>query len=142
MKSNFNIEKANQDNEIKIETVTVADWNSIPHTFYKDISVKIITKEIIESGMVISFFQLYSGDFVALPVRFYKTAKHSATIDAVVKLNTIRIIWMNTALENDTPPPAMRIKVVTVSKRLKLKYRFLNFKNFKEICARFHLQVD
>lgn len=142
MKSIFNHEEADQDNEINIETVYIADWNALPHTFYKDIRVASISKEIIKSGMVISFFQLYSGDFVALPVRFYKTKKYSSTIDAVVKLNTIRVIWMNTALENDIPPPSMKIKVVTISKRLKLKYRFLNFKNFKEICSRFNLEEE
>lgn len=117
----------------------IKDWNKIPDAFYKDIHVPIITQDIIQSGYTHIYFRLQSGKFSPLPSRSYAIRHFTASIDALLRLNTVRIIWTNKESHSKSIPPELTIAVITLPQEIQQKQLLVNYKDYEEVCSAFDI---
>jgi hypothetical protein len=118
----------------------IQDWITLHKTAYFDLELPALDQTVISTRKIYVFMRLQSGHYVSLPLRFYSTQHFSASIDAMLKIGKIRVIWSFYDSTNDFQIPVTEVCIFTIDKYIATQYPEVNFRNLREIKAEFPMR--
>ncbi|GEM_PF-4654587 len=119
----------------------ITEWITVPYASFQDVSVPIITKNTMENGRIHLFFELRSGSYCTLPLRMYATQQFTASIDAQIRLKTVRIIWTNHETYGRHTPPSIRFAVICIPNKIHQQFPSINYRDYFEVCRVFNIEL-
>jgi hypothetical protein len=90
-------------------------WNSSNDYMYTDISVPIITQEIFETGAVIVYMELSSGDFVTLPRTINYIGGVNQSQRYTYREGNVTVIFQNEDYSQFTVTAPVKFKIITIA---------------------------
>lgn len=117
----------------------LSEWITVHHTSYADVEIPALDGQVISGWKIFIYMRLQSGHYVSLPLRFYSTNLFSASIDAVVRIGKIRLIWTLYDIREEFTLPSADVGIFAIDSQESALHPDLNFLNFYDVQEQFQL---
>jgi hypothetical protein len=123
-------------------TYIISSWKAVSDGYFADVYVPLITQEITELNRVLIFLHLNPASTVSLPLRLCAANPYCATIDAVYRKETVRLIWTSLGDNMAVEPPTLTISVMTINNRRLRLHPKVNLNNYSVVVDAFFTTDD
>ena len=130
----------NGNANVNTQTFTISSWSFNSPSYSASVTDYDITQDIVDNGAVMVYVSNGSGGWQPLPLTGYPTSTYSSTYTTVHALYTAAFYKTDSDLTQPASPGALSFKVVAIAGLAYKKHATVNWRNYEEVKAAFHLK--
>jgi hypothetical protein len=130
---------------VESRTFSASSWNYSSPYYYLELSVPELTASNIHSTAVMAYFSIDGSNWRAVPYTQYNTPSNYF-MGCISSVGNVRITWFyDSSLSSGDNPnvyygTTVKLKVVVIPVAAKIINPNIDYKNYEEVRAAFHLQ--
>ena len=125
---------------VNTQTFTISSWTYSSPSYSASVTDYDITQDIVDNGAVMVYVSNGSGGWQPLPLTVYPSSSYSSTYTTVHALYTVAFYKTDSDLTQPADPGTLSFKVVAIAGVAYKKHPNVNWRNYEEVKAVFHLK--